>query len=113
MRPLSEFAAGFTAKTQSKLDDLFVPLVGKSLRVIMPVVGIIPGFAAQKTIANLFAGFQLAMTQPIRLDDVVMVKGEWGRIEGIMQIRVPATSADSSSAIRDETGAGNAPGGQV
>jgi len=47
------------------------------------VVGIIFGFAAQKTISNLFAGFQLAMTQPIRLDDVVIVEGEWGRIEEI------------------------------
>jgi small-conductance mechanosensitive channel len=47
------------------------------------VVGIIVGFAAQRTIANLFAGFQLAMTQPIRLDDVVIVEGEWGRVEEI------------------------------
>jgi small-conductance mechanosensitive channel len=41
------------------------------------------GFAAQRTIANLFAGFQLALTQPIRIDDVVIVEGEWGRIEEI------------------------------
>jgi small-conductance mechanosensitive channel len=47
------------------------------------IVGIIIGFAAQRTIANLFAGLQLAMTQPIRLDDVVIVEGEWGRIEEI------------------------------
>ncbi len=47
------------------------------------VIGIMVGFAAQRTIANLFAGFQLAMTQPIRLDDVVIVEGEWGRIEEI------------------------------
>lgn len=56
---------------------------GTSLLASAGVVGIIFGFAAQKTIANLFAGFQLAMTQPIRLDDVVIVEGEWGRIEEI------------------------------
>ena len=56
---------------------------GTSLLASAGVVGIIIGFAAQKTIANLFAGFQLAMTQPIRLDDVVIVEGEWGRIEEI------------------------------
>jgi small-conductance mechanosensitive channel len=56
---------------------------GASLLASAGVVGIIAGFAAQRTIANLFAGFQLAMTQPIRLDDVVIVEGEWGRIEEI------------------------------
>ncbi len=56
---------------------------GTSLLASAGVVGIIFGFAAQKTIANLFAGFQLAMAQPIRLDDVVIVEGEWGRIEEI------------------------------
>ena len=187
---LESHLAAWAAKTESKLDDLFVPLIGKSLRVIVPVVGIIfalpvltcrpntpgcwpraqhspdcgggvdfipggqsgrkscpdrirhqrrgqssgaeslyanpcfqqnalrhhrpvhhrvgpdvvrgkcanwaraswrrrawsgviLGFAAQKTIANLFAGFQIAMTQPIRLDDVVIVEGEWGRVEEI------------------------------
>lgn len=47
------------------------------------IVGVILAFAAQKTIANLFAGLQVALAQPIRLDDVVIVGGEWGRIEEI------------------------------
>ena len=51
--------------------------LGTSLLASAGVVGVILGFAAQKTIANLFAGFQLAMTQPIRLDGVVIVEGEW------------------------------------
>ncbi|HEX4121918.1 MAG TPA: mechanosensitive ion channel domain-containing protein [Verrucomicrobiae bacterium] len=57
--------------------------LGTSILASAGVVGVVLGFAAQKTIANLFAGFQLAMTQPIRLDDVVIVEGEWGRIEEI------------------------------
>jgi small-conductance mechanosensitive channel len=50
---------------------------------IAGVAGIILGFAAQRTIGNLFAGLQIALTQPIRVDDVVVVEGEWGRIEEI------------------------------
>ena len=47
------------------------------------ILGIIVGLAAQKSIANLLAGFQIAFTQPIRIDDVVVVEGEWGKIEEI------------------------------
>ncbi len=58
--------------------------VGASLLASAGVIGVIAGFAAQKTIANVFAGFQLALSQPIRLDDVVIVEGSfWGRIEEI------------------------------
>jgi len=57
--------------------------LGTSILASAGVVGVILGFAAQKTIANLFAGFQVALAQPIRLDDVVIVEGEWGRIEEI------------------------------
>jgi small-conductance mechanosensitive channel len=56
---------------------------GKSILASAGVIGVVLGFAAQKTISNLFAGFQIAMTQPIRLDDVVIVEGEWGRVEEI------------------------------
>lgn len=47
------------------------------------IAGIIVGFAAQKTLATLLAGIQIAITQPIRLQDVVIVEGEWGEIEEI------------------------------
>lgn len=57
--------------------------LGVSLLASAGVIGIIMGFAAQKTIATLFAGIQIAITQPIRVDDVVIVEGEWGRIEEI------------------------------
>jgi len=56
---------------------------GASLLASAGVVGIIIGVAAQKTIANLLAGFHIALAQPMRLDDVVIVDGEWGRIEEI------------------------------
>ncbi len=57
--------------------------IGTSLIASAGLAGIIIGFAAQKTLANLIAGFQIAFTQPFRIDDVVIVQGEWGRIEEI------------------------------
>jgi small-conductance mechanosensitive channel len=47
------------------------------------IASVIVGFAAQKSLANLLAGIQIAFTQPIKIDDVVIVEGEWGRIEEI------------------------------
>jgi len=57
--------------------------LGTSILASAGVISIILGFAAQRSIATLFAGFQVALTQPIRLDDVVIVENEWGRIEEI------------------------------
>ena len=57
--------------------------VGVSILASAGVIGIIVGFAAQKSIGTVIAGAQIAITQPIRLDDVVIVEGEWGRIEEI------------------------------
>lgn len=57
--------------------------LGASLLTSAGVAGIVIGFAAQKSIATVVAGIQIAFTQPIRIDDVVVVEGEWGRIEEI------------------------------
>jgi small-conductance mechanosensitive channel len=56
---------------------------GASILASAGVAGIVIGFAAQQSIAALLAGFQIALTQPIRVDDVVIVENEWGRIEDI------------------------------
>jgi len=57
--------------------------IGAGLLTGVGVGGIIIGFAAQKSLGNLLAGFQIAFTQPIRMDDVLVVEGEWGRVEEI------------------------------
>ncbi len=57
--------------------------LGTSLLASAGIAGIIVGLAAQKSIGNLLAGFQVAFTQPIRIDDVVIVENEWGRIQEI------------------------------
>ena len=56
---------------------------GASILASAGIAGIIVGLAAQRSIATLLAGFQIAVTQPIRVDDVVIVENEWGRIEDI------------------------------
>ena len=56
---------------------------GVSLLASAGAAGIIAGLALQPYLTNLIAGIQIATTQPIRLDDAVIVEGEWGRIEEI------------------------------
>ena len=56
---------------------------GVSLFASAGVAGIVAGLAARPVLSNLFAGVQLAMTQPIRIDDQVVVENEWGWIEEI------------------------------
>ena len=57
--------------------------VGTSLLASAGVAGLAIGFAAKPVLSNLIAGLQIALTQPIRLDDVLIVQGEWGRVEEI------------------------------
>jgi small-conductance mechanosensitive channel len=57
--------------------------LGISLLASAGLAGIIIGFAAQKLLATILAGLQIALTQPIRLDDVVIIENEWGWIEEI------------------------------
>jgi small-conductance mechanosensitive channel len=57
--------------------------LGAGLLTGVGIGGIIIGFAAQRSLSNLLAGFQIAFTQPIRIDDVVIVENEYGRIEEI------------------------------
>lgn len=57
--------------------------IGASLLASAGIAGLVVGFAAKPILGNLLAGLQIAVTQPIRIDDVVVVEGEFGRIEEI------------------------------
>jgi small-conductance mechanosensitive channel len=57
--------------------------LGTTILASAGIIGIVVGMAAQKTIGAFIAGLQIAITQPIRIDDVVIVENEWGRIEEI------------------------------
>jgi small-conductance mechanosensitive channel len=56
---------------------------GASILASAGVISIVAGLAAQTSLANVFAGFQLAFTDAIRVGDVVVVEGEFGRIEEV------------------------------
>ncbi|WP_337188650.1 mechanosensitive ion channel domain-containing protein [Phenylobacterium sp.] len=57
--------------------------LGVSLLAAGGAAGIIVGLALQPVLSNLLAGVQIALTQPIRIDDALIVEGEWGRVEEI------------------------------
>lgn len=57
--------------------------LGTGILASAGIVGIIAGIAAQQTLGNVVAGIQIALTQPIRVDDVVIVQGEFGWVEEI------------------------------
>lgn len=56
---------------------------GVSLLASAGAAGIVVGFALQPLLKNIFAGIQLAITQPIRIDDALLIEGEWGNVEEI------------------------------
>jgi len=60
-----------------------VEAVGASVLASAGLASVVAGLAAQSTLANVFAGLQLAFSDAIRVDDVVIVENEWGRIEEI------------------------------
>ncbi len=71
-------ALGMTLITFEKVRQL-----GTTILASAGIIGIVVGMAAQRTIGTFIAGLQIAFTQPIRIDDVVIVENEWGRIEEI------------------------------
>ena len=56
---------------------------GVSLLAAGGAAGVVVGLALQPLLKNVFAGIQLALTQPIRIDDALLVEGEWGNVEEI------------------------------
>ncbi len=56
---------------------------GVSLFASAGAAGLVVGLAARPVLSNLIAGVQIAITQPIRIDDAVVVENEWGWIEEI------------------------------
>ncbi len=83
---LSRLAMGLVILIGAALALMSFPAVrqvGASLLASAGVVGIVAGFAARPVLGNLIAGLQIGLSQPIRIDDVVIVENEWGVIEEI------------------------------
>ena len=76
-------AAVVTVLAVASMLMTFAPLrtLGTSLLASAGVAGALTGLAAQTTLRNVFAGLELAMSDRLRIDDVVVVEGEWGRVE--------------------------------
>jgi small-conductance mechanosensitive channel len=68
--------------------------LGTSLLASAGIAGLVLGMASKSTFSNLIAGLQIALTQPIRIDDVVIVEGDWGRIEEILTTYVVVRTWD-------------------
>jgi small-conductance mechanosensitive channel len=83
LRKVAMFVIGVIALACMLMVFDSVRQVGAAIIASAGVAGIVVGFAAQRSLGALVAGFQIALTQPIRMDDVVIVEGEWGRIEEI------------------------------
>ncbi len=85
-RVLSRVLMGAIILVGVSLALLTFPMVrqiGTALLASAGIIGLVAGIAAKPVFGNLIAGLQIALTQPIRLDDVVIVEGEWGRVEEI------------------------------
>lgn len=83
LRKITVVVVAVVAVALALLTFAQVRAVGASLLASAGLVGLVAGLAARPTVTNLVAGAQLAITQPIRLEDVVVVDGQWGRIEEI------------------------------
>src|SRR2546430_11443828 len=75
---------------------LFDPVrqFGTSILASAGIAGVVIGFAAQKTLGNVLAGIQIALTQPILINDIVVVEGEFGQIEEITLTYVTVRTCD-------------------
>lgn len=73
--------------------------LGTSLLFSAGIAGIVIGIAARPTISNLIAGAQIFFAEPFRIDDVVVVEGEWGRIQEITLTYVLVRTWDERSLV--------------
>jgi small-conductance mechanosensitive channel len=73
--------------------------VGMGIFASAGVVGIVAGLAAQTSLSNVFAGIQIAFSDGIRIDDIVEMEGQWGRIEDIKLTYVVVRVWDGTSLI--------------
>ena len=76
---------------------------GASLLASAGVLSVVAGLAAQSSLSNVFAGLQLVFTDALRVDDVVVVEGEWGNVEDITMTYVVVRVWDERRLILPST----------
>jgi hypothetical protein len=92
------------AEAQHEWADVVVRVLDVGIFASAGVVGIVFGLAAQTSLANIFAGIQIAFTDGIRIDDIVDIEGQWGRIE-------ETTVEDASGPVMTLVAEGSSPDG--
>ena len=80
---LAQFVVGLVGISLALMTFPAVRQLGTTLLASAGIIGLVAGIAAKPVFGNLIAGLQLALSQPIRLDDVVIIENEWGRVEEI------------------------------
>lgn len=80
---LAQFLVALLGVSLALMTFPAVRQLGTTLLASAGLIGLVAGIAAKPVFGNLIAGLQIALSQPIRLDDVVIVEGEWGRVEQI------------------------------
>jgi small-conductance mechanosensitive channel len=73
--------------------------LGTGLLASAGVAGVIAGFAAQKSLGMIIGGLQLAITEPLRLNDEIIIEGEWGVVEEITLTHVVVRTWDQRSLV--------------
>jgi small-conductance mechanosensitive channel len=73
--------------------------LGTGLLASAGVAGVIAGFAAQKSLGMIIGGLQLAITEPLRLNDEIIIEGEWGVVEEITLTYVVVRTWDQRSLV--------------
>ncbi|RFU38672.1 mechanosensitive ion channel protein MscS, partial [Actinomadura logoneensis] len=81
LRRIGAVTLGIVAASVALFTFPAVRAVGAGVLASAGVAGLVVGIAARPTLGNLLAGLQLAFSDALRLDDVVVVEGQWGRIE--------------------------------
>ncbi|WP_326553757.1 mechanosensitive ion channel family protein [Micromonospora sp. NBC_01813] len=83
LRRLTAVIIGIVALAATLMTFSQLRALGASLLASAGVAGVVAGLAAQSVLGHVFAGLQLAFSDELRLDDVVVVEQEWGRVEEI------------------------------
>jgi len=83
LRRLTAVIIGIVALAATLMTFSQLRALGASLLASAGVAGVVAGLAAQSVLGHVFAGLQLAFSDELRLDDVVVVNEEWGRVEEI------------------------------
>jgi small-conductance mechanosensitive channel len=83
VRRIANVTIGFVAVSAVLLQFDFVRNVGVSLIASAGVLGVVLGFAAQKSLSAIVSGIQFSVAQPVRMGDQIVVEGEFGDVEVI------------------------------